>query len=199
MNDNDTLNQISEILDEADGAASDSAGAAPESSHPDAEADILRHELSTAREALRLTEAERDEAHAKFLRARADLENLRRRALADNERARETGLDSAVLTVLAVFDDLGRALDAADEDDPSKIIPGVRAVREGLERNLESLGIVRVGAVGDRFDPDVHEALSAVPTDDPERIDTIAQVYQAGFTRGDRLVRPARVVVFQAG
>ena len=103
-----------------------------------------------------------------------------------------------MLTVLAVFDDLTRALEVADEDDPGKIVPGVRAVNESLERKLETLGIVRVGDVGDPFDPDLHEALTAMPTDDAAKDDTIAQVFEAGFRRGDRLVRPARVVVYQA-
>ena len=106
-------------------------------------------------------------------------------------------MDSALLTVMSVYDDLGRALAAVDEADPSKIVPGIRAVRDSLERNLDTLGLKKVGKVGEAFDPDVHEALTAMPTDNPEQAGKIADVFEVGFTKGERLVRPARVVVYQ--
>ena len=161
------------------------------------ELEILRSELATLQVALEAAGDELVELKDRYLRARADLENYRRRALQDVERAREAGLDSAILPVLTVFDDLGRALAVADEGDPGKVLPGVRSVLTALERNLDTLGIQRLGEVGDPFDPDLHEALTAVPTDEEERKGTIAEVFQAGFKRGDRLVWPARVLVFQ--
>ena len=161
------------------------------------ELDILRTELATLQAALEAARADLENYKDRYLRAKADLENYRRRALQDVERAREAGLDSAILPVLTVFDDLSRALAVADEEDPGQILPGVQSVLMALERNLDALGIKRVGEVGDPFDPDLHEALTAVPTDDEERKGTIAEVFQAGFERGDRLVRPARVLVFQ--
>ena len=160
------------------------------------ELDRSRAELAELREAMQQARAEAEEARDKFLRARADLDNYRRRSAADVDRAREAGLDSAVLNVLNVYDDLGRALQVADEEDPSKILPGVRAVRETLERNLGALDMERIGEVGDAFDPDVHEALTSVPAQGDAQPGTIADVFQAGFRRGDRLVRPARVVVY---
>ena len=176
------------------------AEATEQQAPPDAdtgELEILRSELATLQVALEAAGADLENYKDRYLRARADLENYRRRALQDVERAREAGLDSAILPVLTVFDDLGRALAVADEEDPGKILPGVQSVLTALERNLDTLGIQRLGEVGDPFDPDLHEALTAVPTDDEERKGTIAEVFQAGFKRGDRLVRPARVLVFQ--
>ncbi len=176
------------------------AEAAEQQASADADTDeleILRSELATLQVALEAAGDELVELKDRYLRARADLENYRRRALQDVERAREAGLDSAILPVLTVFDDLSRALAVADEEDPGKILPGVQSVLTALERNLDTLGIQRLGEVGDPFDPDLHEALTAVPTDDEERKGTIAEVFQAGFKRGDRLVRPARVLVFQ--
>jgi len=171
------------------------AGAGPGT---DDEVDILRSELRLVQDRLEEAEREAAENRDKFLRSRAELENYRRRAAADVERARESGLDSAVLTVLGVFDDLGRALEAAESSgDPSTIVPGVRAVKESLERNLEGLDIRPIGLPGERFDPNEHEALTAVPPQDGAEPGTIANVFQAGFKRGDRLVRPARVVVYQ--
>lgn len=176
------------------------AEATEQQAPPDAdtgELEILRSELATLQVALEAAGADLENYKDRYLRARADLENYRRRALQDVERAREAGLDSAILPVLTVFDDLGRALAVADKEDPGKILPGVRSVLTALERNLDTLEIQRLGEVGDPFDPDLHEALTAVPTDDEERKGTIAEVFQAGFKRGDRLVRPARVLVFQ--
>lgn len=162
------------------------------------EVDILRSELRQAQGQLDEVRREAAENRDRYLRARAELENYRRRVADDVQRAREAGLDSAVLTVLTVFDDLGRALDAAEASgDPTTIVPGVRAVKESLERNLEGLDIRPVGRPGERFDPTEHEALTAVPPRDGAEPGTIAEVFQAGFKRGDRLVRPARVVVYE--
>lgn len=163
-----------------------------------AEVDILRTELLAASERLAALEAEYQACHDKLLRARADLENTRRRHLSELDRAREAGLDAAVLPVLAVYDDLGRALQAAESgDDPGSIVPGVRSIRDALERSLASLGINRVGDVGEAFDPDHHEAIAVVPARGDRDPGAIAEVFEAGFVRGERLVRPARVVVVE--
>ncbi len=164
----------------------------------DQEVDILRRELTRTQEQLGEAQREAAEYRDRFLRSRAELETFRRRVSDDVERAREAGLDSAVLAVLSVFDDLGRALQAAETtDDPATIVPGVRAVKESLERNLENLDIRPIGEPGEPFDPNQHEALTAVPLTEGAEPGTIADVFQAGFKRGDRLVRPARVVVYK--
>jgi molecular chaperone GrpE len=163
------------------------------------EVEILRSELGAASERLAALEAEHQACLDKMLRARADLENTRRRHAQEVERAREAGMDAAILPVLGVFDDLGRALQAAEVGDPSSILPGVRSVRESLERSLEGIGVQRVGDVGEPFDPDRHEALAVVPAGDGRAPGAIAEVFEAGFVRGERLVRPARVVVVAQG
>jgi len=161
------------------------------------EATILRDELATLRRQLEEAEGQRKEAEARALRAFAELDTVRRRAAGDQDRARDAGLDAAVLPVMTVYDDLRRALAAAEGSDPASIVPGVRAVMETLERNLEKLDIRRVGEVGDAFDPDQHEALTSAPLQEGAEPGTIADVFEAGFKRGDRLIRPARVVVYQ--
>jgi len=153
------------------------------------EADVLRAELEQA-------QAEVADFKNRFLRARADLENYRRRAAGDVLRARESGLDSAILPLLSVYDDLGRAL-TVSSDDPAQLIPGIQAVREGLKRNVEALGLAEIGLKGEPFNPDRHEALTAIPTPDEGAANTIAEVVQTGFVKDERLVRPARVIVFQ--
>jgi molecular chaperone GrpE len=169
----------------------------PAEDAPIEEVDVLRRELGRVHEALDAARVEIEELKDRALRARADLENARRRAGGELERAHEAGLDTALHPVLTVYDDLGRALQAAEGGDPAAIVPGVRAGREALERKLSALGVERVGSVGDAFDPDRHEALTTVPADGDAQPGTIADVFEAGFVRNERLIRPARVVVYE--
>lgn len=164
------------------------------------EADILRDELAAARAQLSRLDEELADAKDRFLRSRAEFDTFRRRMAGEVDLAKEAGANSVILPILKVFDDLERALAAAAAtDDPATIVPGVRAVRDGLLRDLGNLGITLVGSVGDAFDPELHEALTVVPPTGEVGEGAIAQVYETGFTRGDRLIRPAKVVVAKSG
>jgi molecular chaperone GrpE len=206
MNDRDDLH-ASGADPAPDATPHGAAGAESEAAHPDAspagddldEVDVWRRELARANDALAEARAELASAEDRALRARADLENLRRRSHADVERARMQGLDAALMPVLRVHDDLVRALAAAEQADPATIVPGVEAVLQGLLRQLEGLGLERTGDVGEPFDAERHEAILAVPAEAPELAGTIQAVFEAGFVQGGRLVRPARVVVYQEG
>lgn len=167
-----------------------------DSSTPETEADVLRSELIKAREKLEVLKQTSDDFHDKFIRSRAELDNFRRRSVADMERARASGLDSALATVLRVFDDLERALQVSSDQHASAILDGVKLVLDNMEGDLERLGITRVGAAGEEFDPELHEAITALPADEENRPGTIAQVVKVGFSQGDRLIRPASVVVY---
>src|SRR5690625_53580 len=101
------------------------------------EAEVLREELGRVQESLEKARSEANEFRDRYIRARADLDNFRKRAVQDAERARESGADSALAPVFEAYDDLNRALSMAQEADPSQIIPGIRAVLEKLERNLQ--------------------------------------------------------------
>ncbi len=161
------------------------------------EVDILRAELRNAAQQREQLEGELREAEDRYLRSRAELDTMRRRLQGEAEVARHEGVASALAPALAVFDDLERALVAADRaDDPSSIVPGVRAVRDGLLRNLAALDVKIVGAPGEKFDPELHEALTQVPLGPGAEPGTIAQVFEAGFVKGDVLVRAARVTVY---
>lgn len=177
--------------------ASAEAGAGEGGASGDDETSILRNEIALVQAQLEQAQSDLEAERDRALRARAELDTVRRRAAGEEARARDAGFDAAVLPVMQVADDLRRALEAADQGDPADIVPGVRAVMEGLERELGKLGVERVGEIGETFDPDRHEALSSVPAGDDGAPGTIAQVFEAGYVRGDRLVRPARVVVYQ--
>lgn len=174
----------------------DATGGTAPGDGPETELEILRGELAALQERLAAAEAKAEREEERALRARAELDTVRRRAAGEKERAHDAGVDEALAPVMSVHDDLRRALAAADQGgDPSEIVPGVRSVLEGLERGLARLDVRRVGEVGDPFDPDLHEALTTAPVTDGAESNTIADVFEAGFVRGERLIRPARVVV----
>jgi molecular chaperone GrpE len=164
-------------------------------SSEDDEINIFRSELSKTQEALEKAQAEAEDFKGKHMRALAEMQTIRRRVSADVERARNQGADSVILSVIPVYDDLRRALEAAGED-PSSIIPGIEQVRVSLKRNLESVGIKEMGAAGDDFNPELHEALTAMPTEDENLKGKIAQVFESGFMKDERVIRVARVVVY---
>ncbi len=153
------------------------------------EAEILRNELEAVQSQL-------EEYKNKHLRALAETQTVKHRLQQDIKRAKEQGADKAILAVLPVYDDLKRALEAANAD-PNSITEGVNKVLDNLRRSFESLGIKESAQVGDKFDPNIHEALTAMPTDDHKKDGTIAQVFESGFTKDDRTVKAAKVVVFQ--
>lgn len=176
------------------------AGAPPATESADTEADILRTELKRAREKAESLEGELTDARDRLLRTRAEMETMRRRLMGDLEHARNEGRDETVMPVIAVYDDLERALAAAAAtQDPASIVTGVRLVKENLERQLGRIGMRRVGAVGEPFDPRYHEAITTVPAGPGREPGTIAEVFEPGFVQGERLVRVARVVVVADG
>ncbi len=159
------------------------------------EVTLLRETLETKEKELETMKAQADDYKDKFMRSQADLQTYRRRVQGDIERARDAGLESALLPVMTVYDDLGRALIMSAE--PEKLIPGIQSVRESLERNLDMLGIKKIGEKGEAFNPELHEALTMVPVIEGAEAGTIAKVFAVGFMKNDKLVRPAKVVVYQ--
>lgn len=177
--------------------AQDPAEAARQQEAPNAAGDAALDEIDIIREELAALQVKLEDAESRALRARAELDTVKRRTAGDVARARDAGVDEALAPAMAVFDDLRRALDAAEQGDPASIVPGVKAVLETLGRNLDGLGVERVGNEGEPFDAEQHEALTTAPLQDGAEPGTIATVFEAGFKRGERLIRPARVVVYQ--
>jgi molecular chaperone GrpE len=156
------------------------------------EAESLRAqlELSTAmgRETL---EKLRDE-HERLLRAAADLDNFKKRAAKEREEIQRFGIEKVVKDLIPVLDDLDRALAAAPPEGP--LAHGVRLVRAAFERALAKHGVIGFSALGERFDPSLHEALMQVPSADQPPGMVVVE-HARGFKLNDRLVRPAMVGV----
>jgi molecular chaperone GrpE len=136
--------------------------------------------------------AERDQYLALAQRTQADFENYRRRVARESALAQERGAIKLARELLPALDNLDRALEAADQDDP--LLQGVRLVREELGAALGRVGIESFSPAGEIFDPALHEAVVHQPVDGAPS-GTVAEVYQPGYRLGDHIIRPARVVV----
>ena len=145
------------------------------------QADAPEH---TIEERLAALEAERDEYLNDLKRVAAEFENYRKRVLRAHERL--------VRELLPVLDDLERALAAAEEHEEAKLEEGVRLVHRELADALAREGLAEIETNG-VFDPHVHEALLSQPSDQDEG--SVLEVVQKGYRLGDRVLRPARVVV----
>src|SRR5919197_4150247 len=137
-------------------------------------------------------EAKRDEHLRDLQRLAADFDNYRKRVARDQESLVARAHERLVKDVLPVLDDLERALVAAAEHEEAKLEDGVRLVHRELNSILAREGLEETDANG-RFDPHVHEALLAQPSDQEEG--SVIEVIQKGYRLGDRVLRPARVVV----
>ena len=151
--------------------------------------EVLKEELLAARQA----EAE---ARQDMLRMQADMENLRKRLAREHEKARKRTLERFMNDLLPVRDSLERGLDAAE--DPAAT---VEALKEGKQLIMKMLikvmndhGLQTIDPIGEAFDPEKHEAMAMVPSDQHEE-NTIIDVMEKGYQLHDRLIRPAKVVV----
>ena len=141
-------------------------------------------------------EAARDSAIADLQRVAADFDNYRKRVARDQESLIARAHERLVKELLPVLDDLERALEAAKEHEEAKLEEGVRLVHRELSHVLKNEGLTPVDTDG-KFDPHEHEALLTQPSDAEEG--AIVQVIQKGYRLGDRILRPARVVVSAGG
>lgn len=141
----------------------------------------------------------------RLLRALAEMENLRRRTEREVGDARAYGISAFARDLLAVADNMRRALDAFGAEPHEAADAGTKALLEGIElterellKVLEKHGVRKLDPEGARFDPHQHQAMYEVP-DESLPAGTIVQVVQPGYTIGERVLRPALVAVAKGG
>ncbi|WP_417205927.1 nucleotide exchange factor GrpE [Antarctobacter sp.] len=158
----------------------------------------LNEEIDDVALAIDELRAERDDFKDKFMRALADAENTRKRAEKDRREAQAYGGTRIARDLLPVYDNLNRALAAAQEDGAQAsgpLVEGVELTLKELLKVFERHGVTRITPkVGDRFDPQEHEAMFEAPLPGTKAGDII-QVSAEGFMLYDRLLRPAQVGV----
>jgi molecular chaperone GrpE len=145
-------------------------------------------------ERLSEVERERDEYLNDLKRVAADFENYRKRVARDQVGLVARAHERLVKELQPVVDDLERALEAAAGHEEAKLEEGVRLVHRELLKALAREGLVEVETEG-QFDPHMHEALLSQPSDQEDG--SVIEVLQKGYRLGDRVLRPARVVVSQ--
>ncbi|MBK8165764.1 MAG: nucleotide exchange factor GrpE [bacterium] len=141
---------------------------------------------------------ERDEAQDKWLRAMAELDNLRKRTRREVADARRFAQADTLRGFLDVLDNLERALQstvpAADTGAPDPFRDGIELIRQRFRTVLQDLGVTPIEAQGLHLDPLVHEAVGQLPREGAEP-GTIIEVAQAGYRLGELVLRPARVII----
>jgi molecular chaperone GrpE len=137
-------------------------------------------------------QAERDELFDRLQRLAAEFDNFRKRNARENAALAERANERLVKELIPILDDLGRALEAASEHQEAKLEEGVRLVHRSLADLLRKEGLAEIQTDG-KFDPHVHEALLSQPSDAEEG--SVIEVVQKGYKLGDKVLRPARVVV----
>jgi molecular chaperone GrpE len=154
----------------------------------------LEERLSSLEERAALLEKERDEHLDDLKRLAAEFDNYRKRMARDQQSLAARAHERLVKELLPALDDLERTLAAAVSEDGGALLEGVKLVHRELKEALEKEGLAEIETNG-RFDPHVHEALLSQPSDKEEG--AIVDVLQKGYRLGDRVLRPARVVVSQ--
>lgn len=145
---------------------------------------------------LAVAEKEKKDNWDRYLRAAADLENTRKRQKREVDEAKLEAKNKALKEVLPVVDNLERAIEHAGAGaggEPNPIIEGVQLVLRQLMTAFERLDVTPVEAQGQPFDPNLHEAISQQESDQPPG--SVVTVLQRGYKSGERLLRPALVVV----
>lgn len=159
----------------------------------DAQAEASEDPLAAA-------QAEVAQLKDQLLRAKADMDNIRRRGQRDVENAHKFGAEKLIGSLLPVLDSLEKAVEASESVEHEES----RAMAEGIALSLklaidtlEKAGVAPVRPVGEPFDPNLHEAMAMVPSPDAEP-NSVIDVLQTGYTLNGRIVRAARVVVSKA-
>jgi molecular chaperone GrpE len=145
-------------------------------------------------QALADLKAQADENWDKYVRALAELDNVRKRAQRDADNARKFALERFASDLLAVRDSLELGLTSGDQNDATAIRAGCEATLKLLTSTMEQFGIREIDPLGEPFDPQMHEAITLQPSNNMEP-GSILTVFQKGYTLNGRLLRPARVVV----
>lgn len=191
----DIVNEALEKAAEAMGDIDD--GAVPEGETP-TDADLSPAELLAALETARETVAQ---AQDQALRAKAEMENLRRRTTRDVENAHKFALEKFTKALIPVFESLEKAEgskgDATDAESAAAVLEGVSLSLKLFKDTLEKQGVTQIDPHGEPFDPAFHEAVAMVPMPSAEP-NSVIEVIRKGFDLNGRLVQAAQVVVSQA-
>jgi molecular chaperone GrpE len=156
---------------------------------PEKSADSLEVQLEQA-------QAKASENWEQFIRAKAEMDNLRRRSVKDVENAHKYGIEKFVNELLPVLDSMAMGL-AVEDASAESLREGMELTMNMLEKMMEKLGIEEIDPINEKFDADKHQAMTMQPNGDVEP-NTVIAVMQKGYSLNERLIRPAMVMVSKA-
>ncbi|MFW3589385.1 nucleotide exchange factor GrpE [Vagococcus fluvialis] len=141
---------------------------------------------------------ELSEMEDKFLRAQAEIVNMRNRHNKEREDAAKYRAQNLAKDLLTSLDNLDRALEIETNDEHGEAMKkGIEMVREGMIHALKESGVEEIDSLGQIFDPNKHQAVQTLPLQEGQQPDEIIQVLQKGYILHDRVLRPAMVIVAQ--
>ena len=157
----------------------------------------FRPDVAALEQQLAEARAKADEHYALYVRALAELDNVRKRAVKDLEQAHRYGVEKFAQELLPVLDGFELAQATGATADAKSLLEGQAATLRLLLKAFEKAGIAELDPTGQRFDPERHEAMVAQPSADAAP-DTVLQTIQKGYVLNGRVLRPARVIVSRA-
>lgn len=156
--------------------------------------DPVAAELAEIKEQLAAKEAALEEIQQRYLRLQADFDNFRRRTRREQQEFTKMAAAGVIKALLPIIDNLERALTTV-EIEKNNFAAGVEMILRQLKEVLAAEGLAPIEAVGQPFNPELHEAVSREETEDQEKINLVLEQYRQGYTLQGKLLRPAMVKV----
>jgi molecular chaperone GrpE len=195
MSTNETKEQVSmdeqQVSEEQDAVSENNETPLPEGEHPTE----ASGEDNSEDNALAELQRQVDDNHSRYLRAQADFDNFRRRTFKEKEELTQYASLKVISQLLPVLDNFQRALQTGGEGAESgSFAKGVDMIYRQLNQVLEAEGLKQMEAVGQPFDPELHQAIMQVASEDHDE-GTVVEVIQPGYKLKDKVIRPAMVKV----
>lgn len=154
--------------------------------------DKLNAELASLRKQAEAEKNKAAEMTDSARRIQAEFDNYRRRMNDNSRRVRDDATAEVLVKIVPVLDTIAQALKMIDDE---KVAGGVKMIGDEITKLLGSYGVTEIEAEGKEFDPKLHEAVMQMPAETEEQKDTVKEVFQKGYKMGDKVIRPARVIV----
>lgn len=154
--------------------------------------DKLNAELAALRKQAEAEKNKAAEMTDSARRIQAEFDNYRRRMNDNSRRVRDDATAEVLVKIVPVLDTIAQALKMIDDE---KVAGGVKMIGDEITKLLRSYGVTEIEAEGKEFDPKLHEAVMQMPAETEEQKDTVKEVFQKGYKMGDKVIRPARVIV----
>lgn len=165
---------------------------APQQQSPQSQIAALMQQLTVA-QAIAVKEKNRSEELANLVnRMQADFDNYRKRNAEINKKQKEDGMVSVFEKVIPVLDVLKQAISMITDE---KVAEGVKMIYRQITEMLSGFGVTEIPALGEQFDPNLHNAIMQVKVKDPDKVNMVVEVFQKGYRMGERIIRHSVVKV----